>query len=201
MPEQIILASTSQYRKQLLSKLNIPFECIGSNVDETPIKNETANQLVSRLAESKALSVANQVTDRSLIIGSDQVAVFNNEIIGKPHTHENAIKQLTQFSGKEVTFLTGLSVLCCSTNQVKTIVEPFTVQFKDLSLKEIDAYLLVEQPYDCAGSFKVEGLGICLFSSLNGDDPNTLIGLPLIKLTTILSEFGFNVLNNQNINK
>jgi MAF protein len=197
--KSIILASTSPFRKSLLEKLNISFSCAKPETDETPKANETPQALVERLAIDKAAAVAKE-SPESLVIGSDQVAVCENEILGKPHTFENAVKQLTKFSGKTVTFYTGLCVMNSQDNTVKSLVEPFYVHFNSLSQQEITDYINAEQPLNCAGSFKSEGLGICLFNKLEGDDPNTLIGLPLIKLVQLLKEFDFNVLANQ-INK
>lgn len=192
----IILGSTSPFRKQILEKLNLDFQTAKPDVDETPFTNETAYQLVERLAVEKAQAVANK-HNNALVIGSDQVALFNDTILGKPHTHENAIKQLSSFSGNKVTFLTGLAVINSETGETHSLVEPFEVYFKQLTLESIEAYLLVEKPYKCAGSFKSEALGICLFEKLVGEDPNTLIGLPLIKLIGLLEKFGFSVLQQQ----
>ena len=192
----LVLGSTSPFRKTILEKLNLPFVCAKPNIDETPLTDETPIELVKRLAIEKAQAVSEKFTS-ALIIGSDQVAVCDGAIIGKPHTHENAISQLTQFSGKSITFYTGLCVFCTDTNTTHTIVEPFTVEFKTLAHNDIVNYLLAEQPYNCAGSFKSEGLGICLFERLTGDDPNTLIGLPLIKLVELLKRHGLNVLAEQ----
>ena len=189
----LYLASTSVYRQQLLSKLTAAFTAVKPDVDETPLPAETASQLVYRLALAKANSIAGNLQS-GLVIGSDQVAVFENEIIGKPHTTENAVKQLTRFSGQTVTFLTGLALVNADTGKAQVVVEPFDVTFRHLSAAEIDAYIAKEQPLDCAGSFKSEGLGITLFSRLNGNDPNSLIGLPLIRLNTLLLNEGVNVL-------
>lgn len=194
--KSIVLASTSPFRKSILEKLNINFNCAKPEIDESAQRNETPQKLVERLAIEKASAVANTFPN-SLIIGSDQVAVCDNEILGKPHTVENAIKQLTKFSGKCVTFYTGLCVLKSQDNTVKSLVEPFHVHFKQITQTEIINYINAEQPLNCAGSFKSEGLGICLFEKLEGDDPNTLIGLPLIKLVKLLKEYGFDVLSNQ----
>lgn len=193
---KIVLGSTSPFRKQILDKLNINYVTDKPEVDETPLPNETPVQLVQRLAELKANTVAIR-HQHSLVIGSDQVAVYKDKILGKPHTHDNAIQQLTEFSGHKVTFYTGLAVTNTLTNQTMSLVEPFDVYFKTLSFEQIDNYLKAEQPYNCAGSFKSEALGICLFDKLQGDDPNTLMGLPLIKLTEILSKFNFEVLQQQ----
>ena len=189
----LYLASTSVYRQQLLSKLTTAFTAVKPEVDETPLPAETASQLVHRLALAKVNSIASTL-QCGLVIGSDQVAVFANEIIGKPHTTESAVKQLTRFSGNTVTFLTGLALVNADTGRAQVVVEPFDVTFRHLSAAEIDAYIAKEQPLDCAGSFKSEGLGITLFSSLNGNDPNSLIGLPLIRLNALLLNEGVNVL-------
>lgn len=194
--QTVVLGSTSVYRKSILDKLNISFECAKPNIDESPLENETPQALVERLAIEKAKAVAHSYNN-ALIIGSDQVAVCDNIILGKPHNFDNAVKQLSQFSNKCVTFYTGLAVLNCQTNQVHSLVEPFEVHFNELTQNEISKYLLVEEPYNCAGSFKSEGLGICLFKKLVGDDPNTLIGLPLIKLIELLKQHGYIVLDNQ----
>jgi MAF protein len=192
----LILASTSPFRKIILEKLNLDFECAKPNVDETALIDETAIELVERLAIEKAKAVARQFPN-ALIIGSDQVALSEGKILGKPHNFENGFKQLTSFSGKAVEFHTGLCVFDSSTGKSLSLVELFTVHFKKLSTQEITAYLNVEQPYNCAGSFKSEGLGICLFEKLEGDDPNTLIGLPLIKLISLLKAQGLDVLQEQ----
>ena len=194
----IVLGSTSPFRKQILEKLNLPFLTAKPNVDETPLTNETAHQLVERLAVAKAQAVAD-MHDNALVIGSDQVALFNDTILGKPHTHENAITQLSSFSGNKVTFLTGLAVINSDTGETHSLVEPFEVHFKQLTGDDIEAYLLAEKPYKCAGSFKSEALGICLFEKLVGDDPNTLVGLPLIKLVGLLDNFGYSVLKHQTL--
>lgn len=189
----LILASTSPFRKQLLDKLLIDFSTAKPQVDETSLNDETAEQLVSRLAFAKANAIASQ-NPSSIVIGSDQVAVVDGDILGKPHTHDKAIEQLRRLSGKTVTFLTGLSVQYLAEDKTETLVEPFEVSFRELTDQEIEAYLIAEEPYNCAGSFKSEALGICLFEKLSGKDPNTLIGLPLIELTRILTCFGFNPL-------
>ncbi|WP_282166817.1 Maf family protein [Shewanella japonica] len=203
MNTKIILASTSIYRKEILSKLQLPFDCISPETDETALENETAEELVLRLAKTKALAGAklyqqtSQTNDEALVIGSDQVAVINGNIIGKPLTQNNAIKQLQQASGQAITFYTGLSVINSDSLQAHSIVEPFTVHFRQLTLEEITRYVELEQPLYCAGSFKSEGLGIALFDKLAGDDPNTLIGLPLIKLIALLKRHGLDVLTSQ----
>ena len=191
----IVLGSTSPFRKVLLEKLNIPFECAKPNIDESPLAQETSLQLVERLAIEKAQAIKG--FSNALIIGSDQVALCEGEILGKPHNYENAVKQLAKFSGKPITFYTGLCVLDSATGITHSLVEPFIVHFNSLSQNDIEQYIKAEEPYHCAGSFKSEGLGICLFKKLEGDDPNTLIGLPLIKLVSLFKKHNFDVLNEQ----
>lgn len=195
---KLVLASTSPFRKAILEKLNIPFQCAKPEIDETPLPNEDALSLVERLAIEKATAVADGF-EQALIIGSDQVALFNGEILGKPHTHENAVKQLSSFSGNKVTFYTGLCVYNSDNGKTLSLVEPFEVHFKHLEQQDIENYLLAEKPYNCAGSFKSEALGICLFEKLVGTDPNTLIGLPLIQLTELLKQNDFNILSEQKV--
>jgi len=189
----LVLGSTSPFRKSILEKLNLSFECAKPNIDETALVDETPQKLVERLAVEKAKAVADKFPN-ALIIGSDQVAVCEGEILGKPHNFENGVKQLTKFSNKAVTFFTGLCVYDSTNDKTLSLVEPFIVHFNKLSQAEIENYLKAEQPYNCAGSFKSEGLGICLFEKLEGDDPNTLIGLPLIKLVSLLKLHGLDVL-------
>ncbi len=196
----LILASSSPFRKELLNKLGLSFSTHSPEVDESRNPGETPSQLVFRLAQDKATEVAK--SHQGLIIASDQVATLedglgeNDTVLGKPHTHENAIKQLTQCSGNTVTFVTSLCLLNTNTNNIQTIVETFKVVFRQLSTHQIDYYLKTERPYNCAGSFKSEGLGISLFSSLEGNDPNTLIGLPLIQLINLLGNEGIDILSN-----
>lgn len=194
--KKIVLASTSPFRRSLLEKLNLPFNCAKPNVNEQPLENESAIQLVERLAIEKAKAVK-ALHKNALIIGSDQVAVCDDNILGKPHNFENGIKQLQQFSNKSVTFYTGLALYNSHDDTVHSLVEPFTVHFNELTLNEIKNYLNAEKPYNCAGSFKSEGLGICLFKKLEGNDPNTLIGLPLIKLVSLFKLHGLDVLAEQ----
>lgn len=190
---KLILASSSPFRRQILDKLQIEYTCISPDIDESQLENETASQLVKRLAENKAQKIADSVSD-SLVIGSDQVAVLEDEILGKPHTHENAVEQLKKLSGKTVTFLTGLALINSKTGQVQSETVPFKVVFRSLSKQMIENYLKTEQPYNCAGSFKSEALGIVLFEKLEGEDPNTLVGLPLIRLVRMLESEGMNIL-------
>lgn len=189
----IILASSSPYRRRLLEQLGIDFETARPNIDESALANETCNALAQRLAHAKAQALASRYP-RHWIIGSDQAATFDGRILGKPGDMETARQQLRACRGQRVEFLTGLCLLNTLTNQSETVVEPFSVIFRNLSDAQIDRYLVREQPFDCAGSFKVEGLGIALFERLEGDDPNTLIGLPLIRLVTLFQRTGIEVL-------
>lgn len=182
---RLVLASTSPFRKELLAKLHLEFITDNPQVDETPLAGESPEQLVARLAEAKARAVALRHPD-ALIIGSDQVAVNGETIVGKPGDHIRAIEQLRQSSGKRITFLTGLALYNSATGHCQVVVEPFSVIFRPLNDGQIENYLKREQPYNCAGSFKSEGLGIALFQRMEGDDPNALVGLPLIKLIEML---------------
>lgn len=189
----LVLGSTSPFRRELLERLGLPFTTAAPEVDETPQPGETPEHLVHRLAEAKARAVAGAHPD-ALIIGSDQVAVIDGRILGKPGDHDRAMEQLRAASGRAVTFLTGLCLLDAADGGAQTEVVPFTVHFRALSDPQIDGYLRREQPYNCAGSFKSEGLGIALFERLEGDDPNALIGLPLIRLVAMLENAGLAVL-------
>ncbi|MEM5536198.1 nucleoside triphosphate pyrophosphatase [Neptuniibacter pectenicola] len=189
----LILASSSPFRRQILDKLQLEYSCLSPDIDESPNGNETPVQLVTRLAVAKAEKIAETKSD-SLIIGSDQVAVLGDEILGKPHTHENAVKQLQRLSGHRVTFLTGLALINSKSGNIQREAVPFDVVFRTLTDEMIENYLRAEEPYNCAGSFKSEALGIVLFDKLEGDDPNTLIGLPLIRLVRMLENEGVNVL-------
>lgn len=190
---QIVLASTSPYRKTLLEKLGLPFVCANPAVDETPQAQEDARTLVARLAQEKARALA-ATYPQHLIIGGDQVCVLDGAITGKPLTPDNAARQLRQASGRCVCFYTGLALLNSASGVMQSVVEPFEVHFRTLSEDEIAAYLAREQPWNCAGSFKSEGLGISLFDKLVGRDPNTLVGLPLIALCDMLRREGVNPL-------
>jgi MAF protein len=189
----IVLASTSPYRRQQLKALGVDFNAVAPDCDETPLPDETAEQLVKRLASAKAQSVVAQYSD-SLIIGSDQVASFKQKIIGKPHTRENAIKQLAQFSGQKVTFYTGISIINSDTQFTISRVLPVTVYFRKLSELDIKRYVAIEQPLDCAGSFKSEGLGSALFEKIESEDPSALIGLPMITLCDLLRQHNLDLL-------
>lgn len=190
---RLVLASTSRYRQQLLMRLGINFESQAPNIDESPLPDESPEQLVTRLAESKAKAVAG-LYPNALIIGSDQLALVDGQILGKPHTFEKACAQLKRESGKRITFLTGLCVYNTASLHSQVDVVPFYVLMRQLSDAQIKNYLVKEQPYDCAGSFKSEGLGIALFDRLEGADPNALIGLPLIRLIHMLENEGLTVI-------
>jgi len=187
--QQLILGSTSPFRKALLEKLSIPFITDSPQTDESPHNGESPTELVQRLAEAKARDVGRRYP-HALIIGSDQVACVDGEILGKPGNRKNAIAQLSAASGKAVTFYTGLCLFNAATGQSRVTMEPFTVRFRDLTDEQIERYIDHEQPFNCAGSFKSEGFGITLFSALEGRDPNALIGLPLILLVEMLAEQG-----------
>ncbi|CAI0719757.1 Septum formation protein Maf [Serratia quinivorans] len=191
--QRLLLASTSTYRKMLLEKLHLPFICDAPQVDEAPLAGESAEALVLRLATAKAQALAAAYPDH-LIIGSDQVCVIDGKITGKPHIEENARAQLRQASGQRVTFYTGLALYNSHSRHLQVLCEPFHVHFRTLSDAEIAAYIRLEQPLNCAGSFKSEGLGIALFDKLEGRDPNALIGLPLIALLEMLRAEGINPL-------
>ncbi|MEG3112941.1 MULTISPECIES: nucleoside triphosphate pyrophosphatase [Pantoea] len=193
MTASILLASTSPFRQALLTKLGLTFVTDSPNVDETALPGENAETLVKRLAVAKAQALAETYPEH-WIIGSDQVCVLDGEITGKPHTVENAHNQLRAASGNRITFYTGLALYHPSSQRLIQCCEPFIVHFRDLSDDEITNYIKKEQPLQCAGSFKSEGMGICLFERLEGRDPNTLIGLPLIALNAMLREAGINPL-------
>lgn len=188
----LILGSSSVYRVELLKKLGLEFQTFSPEIDESRKKDENPQDLVLRLANQKAHEVAKHKD--GIIIASDQVATLDGEILNKPKTKENAIKQLTKQSGKKVDFLTSLCVLDSKTQKYEVILDKFSVYFKKLSLEQIINYIDKENPLSCAGSFKSEGLGIALFEKLEGDDPNSLIGLPLIKLVELLGRFDIKVL-------
>lgn len=193
----LLLASSSSYRKLLLEKLQLPFATASPDIDESVLDNEDPQSYVERLAIEKAKALASQFPNH-IIIGSDQCAVLTvdekPQILGKPHTVDNAVNQLSQASGETVTFLTGLCVYNSRSKKCLSLVEPFIVHFRELSEPQIRRYIEQEMPLDCAGSFKSEGLGIRLFSALEGRDPNSLIGLPLIALVDLLQQHGVEVL-------
>jgi len=191
--QALILASSSPYRKQLLEKLGLDFTCASPNINEQARIDETAPELALRLAKEKALALAKQYP-KHIIIASDQVAILDGKQLCKPDNKENTIQQLQDSSGKAIAFHTSLCVFNSATGSLKTDIDCCTVYFKELSKQEIIHYVEIEKPYDCAGGFKSEGLGIALFERIEGDDPNSLIGLPLIKLIALLKEFNISVL-------
>ncbi|PPC82395.1 MAG: septum formation inhibitor Maf [Methylotenera sp.] len=182
----LILASSSIYRRELLSRLQIPFSCISPDVDETPFDNELPQETALRLAQEKAIKVATTHSD-ALVIGCDQVAMLDNIQLGKPLNHDNATKQLRMMRGKEVIFHSALCLYNAKTQHMQATVVPYVVKFRNLTDAQIESYLLKEQPYHCAGSAKSEGLGIAIIEKMTGDDPNALIGLPLIALINMLN--------------
>lgn len=190
---QLVLASTSPFRRELLSRLGIPFETANPQTDESPLPGEAPEATALRLSEAKARAVAHIFPD-ALIIGSDQVAVLDGQIFGKPGTHEKAIGQLKTMRGKTVDFFTGLCLLDSKTGKAHVRGIPTLVTFRELTDDEIENYLIRERPYNCAGSAKSEGLGIAVIARMEGDDPNALIGLPLIALCDLLGEAGLPVL-------
>ncbi len=190
---QLILASTSVYRRQLLERLRLPFAVIASDVNEVALPDELPAQLACRLALAKAQAVAAQHPD-SVVIGSDQVADLNGEALGKPETHARAVAQLQRMRGQTVIFQTAVSVVCQATRFAQTELAQVKVLFKHLTDAQIERYLLTEQPYDCAGSAKSEGLGIALLARIDNDDPTALIGLPLIRTCQLLEAAGLQAL-------
>lgn len=188
----LVLASSSPYRRELLGRLRLPFTWSAPDIDESRRPTEDASDLVRRLAREKAIALAATHTHH-LIIGSDQVAVLGSQVLGKPHTFERAHAQLLAASGKSITFLTGLALLDSANGHCQVDCIPFTVHFRELDSAQITRYLEAEQPYDCAGSFKAEGLGISLFCSTEGTDANSLIGLPLIRLVDMLHAAGVQI--------
>jgi septum formation protein len=190
---QLVLGSTSKYRLELLSRLRIPFDCVPPNVDETPLADETPQVLALRLALAKAKAVAALHPD-AVVIGSDQVADLNGEPLGKPGSFERATAQLRAMRGQTVIFQTALAVVCHATGFEQVDIAAVRVVFRDLTDEEITAYLIAEEPYDCAGSAKSEGLGIALLERIDSDDPTALVGLPLIRTAKMISAAGINIL-------
>jgi septum formation protein len=185
--QPLILASTSPYRSELLTRLQIPFQTAAPEVDETPLQNESAKQTSWRLSRAKALAVAQSYPD-ALIIGSDQVLLLGEQQLGKPLTHENAIQQLLLLRGKSAVFYTALTLLNSRSGNMQTQVAENKVNYRNITEAQIESYLNKEKPYNCAGSFKSESLGIAIVNSIIGDDPNALIGLPLILLVDMLQK-------------
>jgi len=190
---QLILGSTSRYRRELLARLNTPFTVVGPDVDETPADQEAPRALALRLALAKARAVA-ALHPEAVVIGSDQVADLNGMPLGKPGTHERAVLQLQRMRGQTVVFQTAVAVVCAATQFEEVDLAAVKVQLRDLSDAEIESYLRTEQPYDCAGSAKSEGLGIALLASIDNDDPTALVGLPLIRTCRMLRAAGMALL-------
>ncbi len=188
----IILASSSPFRRELLQRLHLDFSSISPDIDETRLEGEIASNYVTRLAVEKARKVANEHPE-AIVIGSDQCAVLDEDILGKPGSHENAMQQLRNAQGKTVIFQTGICVICLDSAFQQQAAVPFEVDFRQLSDQQLDRYLTTERPYNCAGSFKSEAYGITLFERMRGADPTALIGLPLIALTRMLEEAGVSV--------
>lgn len=189
----LVLGSTSRYRRELLQRLHIPFEVAAPEVDETPQPGEAPHALAERLALAKARAVA-AAFPGAVVIGSDQVADLDGEPLGKPGTHENAVAQLRRMRGRTVIFQTAVAVVCLESGYEAQSLAPVKVKFRDLSDDEIEHYLRIEQPYDCAGSAKSEGLGIALLEAIDSDDPSALVGLPLIRTARMLRAAGIDLL-------
>jgi septum formation protein len=189
----LVLGSTSRYRRELLSRLHLPFEVAAPDVDETPLPGETPHELACRLALAKAHAVAARFPE-AVVIGSDQVADFNGEPLGKPGTHDNAVIQLRRMRGHTVIFQTAVAVVCHATGFEQLDIAPVKVVFRQLTDAEIESYLVAEQPYDCAGSARSEGLGIALLDEIENDDPSALVGLPLIRTCRMIRAAGVKVL-------
>ena len=197
-PRQLILGSTSRYRHELLSRLQVPFEVVAPEVDETPSPSESPRALAERLALAKAKAVA-AIFPHAVVIGSDQVADLNGQSLGKPGTHEKAVVQLRQMRGQTVIFQTAVAVVCLKTGFEQSGLAAVKVKFRDLTDDEIEDYLLAEQPYDCAGSAKSEGLGIALLDSIESDDPTALVGLPLIRTCNMIRAAGIPILSRMGV--
>jgi septum formation protein len=189
----LVLASTSRYRRELLERLRLPFETESPQVDETPLPGESPADLAQRLALAKAHAVAARRPE-AVVIGSDQVADLAGTPIGKPGTHERAVAQLRAMSARSVVFQTAVAVVCAASAYAGRVLVPVTVRFRALSDAEIEHYLRAEQPYDCAGSAKVETLGIALLEAVESDDPSALVGLPLIRTCDLLRAAGIDPL-------
>lgn len=190
----LVLASSSPYRRELLQRLQVPFTTQSPDVDETPLPQELAGAVATRLALAKAMSVARRQPG-AVVIGSDQVADLHGQLLGKPGNHARAVAQLTAMSGQTVTFHTALAVVCLDMEWVQEDTAIVSVQFRELAPDEIENYLRAETPYDCAGSAKSEGLGVVLLDSILSDDPTALVGLPLIRTARMLRAAGIRLLD------
>ncbi len=189
----LVLASSSPYRRELLERLRLPFAAITPNVDESPLPGESARQLVLRLSLAKARAVAKRRPD-AVVIGSDQAATFNGRILGKPGSARNAVDQLREFAGQRVYFLTGLAVVRAASQRAATHLDVTSVRFRRASVNELRRYVEADSPLDCAGGIRIEGLGPLLLNSIETEDPSAAIGLPLIKLGQLLRAEGINPL-------
>ncbi len=193
MKQTLILASSSEYRRQLLQKLLVPFTSISPKIDETPLADEKPHETALRLAQEKAKKIGAEYS-HALVIGCDQVATLDGEELGKPGNHQNATEQLKKMRGREVKFHSALCLFNAATGNMQADVVPYLVRFRQFTDEQIESYLSKEQPYQCAGSAKSEGLGVALIERMIGEDPNALIGLPLIKLISMLSNEGIEIL-------
>jgi len=189
----LVLGSTSPYRRELLSRLHLEFQVAAPDVDETPLPGETPQGVAVRLALAKAKSVAAKFPD-AVVIGSDQVADMDGEPLGKPGNHDNAVAQLRRMRGRTLVFQTAVSVVCLASGFEQSDLAPVKVKFRSLTDDEIEAYLLAERPYDCAGSARSEGLGIAILDAIESDDPTALVGLPLIRTCRMIRAAGVKVL-------
>ena len=190
---ELVLASSSPFRRRLLGQLSVEFRTLDPDIDESPLPNEKPQTLVRRLSIAKARAVVSQAPT-ALIIGSDQVAVHQGAIVGKPRDHADAVTQLLSSSGKTITFFTSVALLNSTNDSLQVEVVPFAVRFRPLTREKIEYYLEREKPYECCGSLRADGLGIALLDQLRGEDPTALIGLPLTVLTQMLEKEGFRVL-------
>lgn len=194
MTQKLILGSSSKYRQSLLKRLQIPFTTLSPDIDENQLPDETPENYIERITKAKAEALKSKLDDNSILITSDQCATFDGIIIGKPLTKQKACEQLQSFSGKTVTFLTGLFTYSSLSLQSRYTLSEFKVSFRELSTCEIERYIDLESPLDCAGSFKCEGLGVALFEKMEGEDPTSLVGLPLIETCKSLRQLGMNPL-------
>lgn len=192
LPESLILASSSKYRKMLLQRFGIPFKCHIPDIDESRKQNESPVELAERLADEKAASICRD-HPAAIVIGSDQIALFEDNVLGKPGNYEAAMRQLSAFSGRTMEFLTAVSVQCHASGFREVHIDTTHVCFRELEPMEIKRYLDAEKPFDCAGAFKAESLGITLFESIKSEDPTALIGLPLIRTAGMLRRAGIHL--------
>ncbi|MCO4785766.1 MAG: septum formation protein Maf [Marinomonas atlantica] len=194
MTQKLILGSSSKYRQNLLNRLGLAFTTLTPNIDESRLDNEAPEQYIERITKAKALALYSTLDNNSILITSDQCATYNGSIIGKPHTRNNAIEQLRRFSGQKVEFLTGLYVVNTFNQLNRYSISTYSVIFRNLTEHEIQNYIDIDSPLDCAGSFKCESLGVALFEQMEGCDPSSLEGLPLIETCNSLRAVGLNPL-------